>query len=75
MSNNTVSNFLRNCPPVGAKKKFLVTCNGKPFAGFDKQSEAKAAKDMYSAQLKLKKGGMAHCSTQEWAIIQNPDYG
>lgn len=67
--------FLDSCPPVGANKRFLVTCNGKPFAGFDTQEEAKSVKNMYGAEIKLKKGNFAYCSLQEWAVILNPDYG
>lgn len=70
----SIKDFWSKCPPVGANKKYLITCNHKPFAGFDAHSEAKSAKEMYSAEIKLKKGDLAFCSKQEWDIILNPDY-
>jgi hypothetical protein len=34
--------------PVGANRRFLVTMNNEPFAGFDTYEEAMTAKKMYS---------------------------
>ena len=41
-------NWWNSQPPVGANKPFIVTLDGKPFAGFDTQEQAKAASAMYA---------------------------
>jgi len=68
-----IHQFLAKCPSVGANKRFLVVCNGKPFAGFNTQVEAKDVKEMYGKEIRLKKG-LAYCSAQEWAVVPNPEY-
>jgi len=55
--------------PIGANKRFLVKCGGKPFAGFDKLSQAK----MYVAvQLAKTKGNLgkepAFAAKEIWNI-------
>ena len=60
--------------PVGANKRYLVTCSGEPFAGFDKLNQAK----MYVAMQKAKKkgGGAAPAAAAEksWDIRDKRGY-
>lgn len=71
-----VNDFLKKCPPIGANKKFLVTCNGKPFAGFDSHSGAKVAVEMYKQPVKMSRGkvGLNFNVQCDWSITDNPDY-
>jgi hypothetical protein len=68
-----IQEFVKSCPPVGAKKKYIVTCNNQPFAGFSSKKEAEIAKAMYSVEINTR-NGLAYCSKQEWAVKPNPDY-
>jgi len=52
-------------PPVGKNKPFVVTLDGKPFAGFDSQKEADDARDM-SARTSNKPGDAV--KSTKWAV-------
>jgi hypothetical protein len=39
-------------PPTGHEKRFLITCDGKPFAGYDTRKDAEMARDMYSKNVR-----------------------
>ena len=53
--------------PVGANKRFLVTCNGGPFAGFDTHNQASLYVTMQKN--KTKKGGApAEAAGKDWNI-------
>lgn len=43
-------------PPVGGTGRFLITCDGKPFASFDTAEQAAAVKAMYARPVRKAKG-------------------
>ena len=62
-------------PPVGGIRQFLVTCDGHPFASFDTQAEAQAAKEMYATPVKLAKGtALSSNATKDWKVVPNPSF-
>lgn len=65
-----LSKFMRSAPPIGKGKRFLVCCNGNPFAGFDVLVDAEAARAMYQKEMKAGKG-FSHCCQQKWTIREN----
>ena len=58
-----------NNTPIGANKKFLVTMDGSPFAGFDERKDAEGYINMMKT---CKKGGsgqvLAACANHNWEI-------
>lgn len=59
-------------PPVGNNKPYLVTLDGKPFAGFNTRKEAEAAREMYSANVKgsAAAGSSSSNSKMNWGVIE-----
>lgn len=55
-------------PPIGANKKFLVHCNGNPFAGFDTAKQAEQYVEMQKTKLKPGKKDPAYAATCTWTI-------
>ena len=56
-------------PPVGGDKPFQVTCDGKPFAGFDTYKEAEAAREMYARLAMTVKRVATYGSTRDWRVV------
>jgi hypothetical protein len=55
-------------PPIGADKKFLVRCNGNPFAGFDTAKDAEQYIEMHKTKLKPGKKEPAYAATCNWSV-------
>lgn len=54
--------------PVGADKRYLVTCDGKPFAGFDSHSAAAAYVAAQKEKRNHNKRGPAVAAKATWGI-------
>ncbi len=39
-------------PAIGGGKRYLISCDGKPFAGYDNRKDAEMARDMYSKNVR-----------------------
>jgi hypothetical protein len=59
--------------PVGAGKRFLVLCDGKPFAGFDGRPAAAAYVAQQKEKLNHNKGGPAMAAKCAWLIKDRGD--
>lgn len=56
-------------PPIGANKKFLLHCDGKPFAGYASRKEAEAALNSYSANVRGATNPSSN-SKMSWTIVE-----
>lgn len=63
-----LQDFMNRCPPAGGDKRFVVVLNGTPYASFDTEEEALAAKEMYAKKVRRCKGGDSYNSVQSWAV-------
>ena len=63
--------------PIGNNKRFLVTCDGKDFAGFDSMDQAKGYVAMHKSKTKgakgKGKGDPAYAANREWNIVDRGD--
>ena len=48
----TLQQFMDKCPPIGCGKPYLVTCDGKDFAGANTEAEAEALRAAYQGNPK-----------------------
>ena len=53
--------------PAGGTRKYLITCEGKPFASFDDRAGAEAAMAMYSKNLS-RPDSPSNNARMKWAI-------
>ena len=53
--------------PVGANKKYLVTCSGEVWAGFNSMAQARGYITMQMSK-KNGKGGPAHSTEKTWDV-------
>lgn len=56
-------------PPTGANKRFLVQCDGKPFAGYNSRKEAEAALNSYSANVRGATNPSSN-SKMSWTLVE-----
>ena len=54
--------------PIGADKRFLVLCDGRPFAGFNSRSAAQAYIGSQKEKRNHNKGGPAMAAKADWRI-------
>lgn len=54
-------------PPVGGGRRYVIMCNGAPFAGYDKLDDAKKCLDMYKSPTGGK-GSDTFASKASWSI-------
>lgn len=56
-------------PPTGANKKFLLQCEGKPFAGYNTRKEAESALSSYSQNVRGAQNPSSN-SKMSWNIVE-----
>jgi hypothetical protein len=55
--------------PIGGNRRYLITCDGHPFAGFDDLGQAQAALGMYSQVKKVVKGAAVTTAAHRYELV------